>query len=262
MPFRTWFPSIAPPPMRGKWGKRYFEAIGELLDETSSRIRQGVLARFPGKMLRAPGEAEAVAPDDALARIGGERQLPRGPGETSAAYAERLLDAWKLWAGDDTPITGKGGPAGSHRALLLQLKFAGFPTGATGATIVQYNGRYAQLDGSDNLVLGDLQVCHNRLDLTGVLNPLPGWTFDSQDRHWASFGIVFGADVVGLDDTPGNAKKATLNALAMKWRPSSMWYRGAWVHAVGGGYGWPAVGNTWGDGSNWGGDTVRFISPP
>lgn len=262
MAFSDWFPSIAPRPLRGPNGRAYFGKIGEQLDAEISDLLQRVLARFPGKIARpGSGPAGELPHDSVLEQIGRDRQLPRWTAiaETSAAYSARLLAAWKQWAGDDTPITGTGGPAGHYIPMLRELKGAGFPTGASGAHIVQYNGRFARFDGSDNLVTGELMTCANRPDLQGALNPHSGWTFDARDLHWASFGIVFPADVVGLEDTAGNAKKAALNAIVRKWRPAKALYRGAWVVQSGRAWGWP-ITETWGAG-NWGSNTIRFISP-
>lgn len=285
MPYKDHYPQLAPPPLNGPNGKKYFQGIGTWLDNERSRLLQGVLARFPGKILRDPTRLDSnpsdpneYAPADALDQIGEDRLIPRGGAasgtpETDTAYAARLLDAWKIWGGDDTPVTGKGGPAGSHLGILNALKAAGFPTGSTGATIVQYNGTYSQLDGSGNLVFGDLMQCIHRADLTGALTSPRGWMFDALDSqirtgetsgpaHWASFGVVFPADVSGLDNTYGNAKKSVLNETVRRWRPAKAWYRGAWV-VVGSAkpLGWPVPSRTLVTEPALGTGTVRFIDP-
>lgn len=262
MAYRDWFPSILPAWFRRTWGGRYAGEIGGRYDEIVNHIRQGVLARYPGAIRREPGGAKAIAPTDALDRIGQERRLPRYPSESDSAYSARLEDAYTAWAGDDTPVTGDGAPAGAHFALLKQLSAAGFPTGSTGATIVQWNGWYAQLDGSGNLVFGasnTLMGCLSRVNKVGVRDNHPGWMFDSADKHWSSFGLVFPADVVSL--TSGSTQHAVLNQIANTWRPAIALYRGCWILVAGKMLGWPLTSNTLGTVGNLGGATVRYLTP-
>lgn len=239
------------PPWFGADGRAHMAALGIRLDALHELFTAAVHARLPG-----------AGPDDALEVIGQDRGLPQGPSETDLAYAARLKDAWDIWGGDDTPVTGVGGGAGSPLGMLNALKAAGLPTGPTGATIVQQNGRssgtankkrgYAQLDNSGNLVLGELMPCNTRTDLTGAVNPRPGWTVTVNDNFYSIFGIVFPATAtidVGL-----------INSIAIKWRPSKAVFYGTWVISVGRAWGWPTTG-TWGSG-NWGGNTVTFYPGP
>lgn len=110
-----------PPWMRGKNTGALVGGLGKVKDQLLARLRAGILARFPDTRFAA---------DDALGYKGAERLLPRGPGESSAAYAARLKAAWETWSF-----------AGSHGALLRQLEIAGF--GA--AHIIQDNGWWTKL---------------------------------------------------------------------------------------------------------------------
>jgi hypothetical protein len=235
MPYGDALPRLLHPPLRGPWADKYLGAVGGQMDALIERFRSAVLARFPNA---------ALAASDALDEIGKARKLPRGDGESDESYADRLYHAWEAWGGDNTPLTGVGGGAGSHLGVLNALRAAGIPTGPTGATIVQQNGRYAQLDLLGNLVLGDLMNCVNRQTLDGSTLTRPGWVFDGRDNFYSVFGIVF--------------DPAALNTAVEQWRPSKALYIGAWIIRSGNILGWPP-GRTLGSGGTLGGNVSTFI---
>jgi hypothetical protein len=241
MPYSDVLPKLPPPPLQGPWAQKYFGVVGARMDAIIARFRDATFSRLPDSELAA---------SDSLDEIGRVRKLPRGPGETDATYAERLQRAWDLWAGDNTPVTGAGGGAGSHLGMLNAISAAGIPTGPNGATIVQQNGRYAQLDVGGNLVLGLLDDCVNRLALDGTPMTRPGWTFDGRDNFYSVFGIVF----------PQSAtfEAALLNAAVEQWRPSKALYVGAWIIETGVALGWP-LGQTLGAGPPLGGNVITFV---
>lgn len=248
MPFEERLPRTMPPWLRGPNGTAYNKAVGKRMDAIVQSFRDAVLTKYP-----------TYAASDALDEIGKERQLPRAPGQLDPAYAARLLNAWDLWQGDNTPVTGVGGGAGSHLGMLLELKTAGFPMGSTGATIIQHNGRYAQLDGSGALVLGSGPAMINRKDLTGAVpGTLVGFTLDARDQFFSKFAITFPADVSTL--RAGTTDAARLNFIVEKWRPAAATYVGAFVIVAGGGWEWPTT-QLWNDGTTWDSDTVYFIPP-
>lgn len=247
MPFEDYLPKTMPPWLRGPVGKAFHAAVGKQMDTVADRYRQALFVSFPRY-------AAAVGDDYALELSGVDRQLPRGPGEAAADYADRLRGAWEAWGGDDTPGTGVGGGAASHLGMLNAIATAGMPTGPTGATIVQQNGRWAQLDNDGLLVLGDLMDCVNRMDLTGAVNPRPGWTFEGRPNFYSEFGIVFPETAV-IDAT-------ALNMAVKQWRPSKALYIGAWVIQTGSlTLGWP-TGRTLGTDPVLGGNVVTFIPGP
>lgn len=241
MGYAEHLPKTLPGPLQGPNGKKYFRAVGRRMDSLVQLFREAVLARLPN-----------TAPSDALPEIGQERGLPKGSGESNAAWSARLVDAWDAWGGDDSV----GGGGGSHFGMLKQIALLGLPTGTTGVTIVQQNGRYSQLDGSGNLVIGTLMNCVNRMDLTGVVNSRAGWTFEGRDNFYSEFGIVFPADVGAL--RAGTATAAKLNEVVEKWRPAKALYVGCWVIQTGRTLGWP-TGRTCGTDPNLGGNTIYFI---
>lgn len=245
MSYREYLPSIAPPWMKREIAAAFWAEAGGSLDNVRARLTDGVLARFPG-----------TAAADSQDAIGLGRLLPRAPSESNDDYAARLNAAWTTWGED--PVLGGG--AGSHLGMLKALKSLGLPMDTTGATIVQQNGRYSQLDGSDNLVLGTLMDCVNRQDLTGAVpGDLPGWTFEGRDQFYSEFGIVFPEDVVDL--TEESPLATALHVEVERWRPGKMVYVGTWVIVTGQTLGWP-TGRTLGTEPNLGGNDVRYIPPP
>jgi hypothetical protein len=239
--FEAYLPKMLPRPWRGPIGRRYHRAIGKRMDAIIALLREAAHLKLPG-----------LAAADALPHIAAERSLPRGPAETEVAHRARLRDAWNLWKGDDTPVTGEGGGGASHLGMLKELQTAGIPTGTTGngVVIVQQNGWYAQLDGSGNLVLGDLMDCVNRIDLTGAINARPGWQFDHRNNFYSAFGLVFGE--------PATIDAGVLNAVVEKWRPAHMLYIGAWIIETGLLLDWP-TGRTLDTDPDLGGNTITFI---
>jgi hypothetical protein len=240
--FEAYLPKMLPGWLRRTRGRKYMRAVGRRMDGVVQSLRDAGVIKFP-----------ALAPVDALPFIAYERGLPRGAGETELAHRTRLANAWELWEGDNTPVTGEGGGGGSPLGMLRELKTAGIPTGTTGngVVLVQQNGRYAQLDSGDNLVLGDLMDCQNRHDLTGVINPRPGWTFEPRNNFYAEFGLVF--------PEPAVIDAAVLNAVVEKWRPQHMLYIGAWIIETGVLLGWPPSGRQLDTEPALGGNLLTFI---
>lgn len=91
--------TVAPPWGRATWGSRLLKALVTPLDAINEWAFQGVKARFP-----------LVGTPTALAHIGRDRLLRRGPAETASAFASRAV----RWL-DDHRVSG------SPWALLDQL---------------------------------------------------------------------------------------------------------------------------------------------
>lgn len=126
-PFRKYLPDVKLPPefQRSFW-RAFFSALGAVLDYMVGQLKAGVKSRFP-----------STAADDALEAIGAERQILRGPGDTTTSYAARLRAAWDIW-------TWAGRPYG----VLQALRSAGYPT----ARLCIVNGWQYHLDGDGALV--------------------------------------------------------------------------------------------------------------
>jgi hypothetical protein len=248
MPFETFLPSIVPTWLHAVVGTRFFTAVGRRMDGVVDAMRAAGNMKFP-----------SLAPTDALPYIAGERGLPRGPNETETAHRARLDGVWTRWEPDNTPVTGVRGGGGSHLGMLNELVTAGMPRGALGATILQHNGRWAQLDSAGALVLGVGPICINRADLTGVVpGTLVGFTLDARDQFYSKFALLFLADVPSLRE--GTDAASRVNDIANRWKLPGSHYVGAFVVAGGGTWDWP-TNQTWDDGTTWDSDTVYFIPP-
>jgi hypothetical protein len=251
MAYAEWLATQGPSWILDPVGKALARTTGAAYDAQRDRILQGVLARFPtaGQLDTDPTSSTfgqlLTAPTDALDEIGADRELRRGPGESDAAYAARLLAAWDIW-----PF------AGSHYGVLRALKIAGY----VGAITLQDNGRWAKLTGSAgtiaDLTIGSLMTCADRAG-----SP-PGWTFDGRTTFYSRMGIVFEATAANLESVSG---QAILNAIVNEWRPAGTAFVGTWVILAGNLLGWP-LARVLGGGETLGGDSQRFIpgdgSPP
>jgi hypothetical protein len=128
--FQTTAPSqggLAPTFLLQPAGIAFEGGLGDAKDALADRIKLAVLARFPN-----------YAPPDALQALGIERNLPRGPSETDATYAARLVNAWSTWPWAGTPY-----------GLLQALKSAGYAN----VIITQVRRNYFSLDPNGNLVI-------------------------------------------------------------------------------------------------------------
>lgn len=102
--------------------------LGDQKDDFEVYTRESVQARFI-----------SVASPDILEKIGGERQLPRGPIETVASYRARLIAAFETWVF-----------AGTSLGLLRALHYQGYTAGTVYILIAQ--GEVNTLDTNLNLV--------------------------------------------------------------------------------------------------------------
>lgn len=234
MSYRDYQTNLAPGWLQGPNGAVWEGELGGAKDDMLDRARLGVLARMPGKVVREQGTQPVEAPTDALDRTAADRMMPRGSGELDPALAARLEAAWDAtW-----PY------AGSPYGLLTALTTLGYSS----PNIVQDNGRYWYLSGG-NVAYGNL--------MTMATRGRPGWMFDFRDDLWNRFALLFPSDASDLSSADG---QRILNATAEIWRPGNCTFVGTFVILAGRVWGWPTT-QTWGDGDNWGGSSVRFIPP-
>lgn len=98
MHFRNYVSHIVPPWLRRYWGERLVGgAIGLYAD---------LLMEGGAQATKAPWLRSNTSPDDALPRIGDERNVPKVDGETPDEYRERLANAWELWGEAGTVTYG------------------------------------------------------------------------------------------------------------------------------------------------------------
>lgn len=81
MGFASHLLATVPPWLRRRFGKPFVLGIGDVLDDLAQKSSAAVALRFPS----------AASPPDALAAIGTERRIPRGPGEPASSYAGRTI---------------------------------------------------------------------------------------------------------------------------------------------------------------------------
>jgi hypothetical protein len=80
-----------------------------------------LLTEMVGLALKAGHLRNAESPPDALGLFAAERQLERAPGESEAAFRERLANAWEIW-GD----AGQKGDGGSTELSFAQRALENF----------------------------------------------------------------------------------------------------------------------------------------
>lgn len=124
---------LMPPWLRRTNGARLLSAIGAVIDGLYDRSVDGVALRFP----------EADMDANALAMLGSERRIRRGPGEPASTYAVRLLPWW-------SDHRARGGPY----ALLRQLRAYFVPMlGRAPIDVVYHSGtRRRVAQDSDDVV--------------------------------------------------------------------------------------------------------------
>lgn len=241
MSYAKWLPAQAPPPLAGPNGNALFQRLGEMFDEQRDRLLQGVLARFPTQGSVDANGIYSTPPSDAQDAMGEDRGLPRASGETDAAYATRLQNAWDTWD-----------YAGSHYGVLRALSVAGYITPS--AIVVQDNGRYARLTGGAGTVadlsFGTLAACADR-------SGNPGWLFDFQTDFYSRFALVYTSMPAALNTKSG---QTVHNQIVNQWRPAKANFVGTYVIASGRIWGFaasPPALPTWGTG-NWGGSNYMW----
>lgn len=98
MNFRNYLSHIVPPWLRRYWGERL---VGGAVGLYADLLMEGAAQAVKAAWLRSN-----TSPDDALARIGDERNVPKVDGETPDQYRERLGNAWETWEEAGTPTYG------------------------------------------------------------------------------------------------------------------------------------------------------------
>ena len=91
--FITYEVAISPTWLQRHWGEAWTLVQAVVKDAMISGAKDAVKARFI-----------EFAPEDALTKLGIERQLPKVTSETVAAYRLRLLAAWDTWSFAGTKI--------------------------------------------------------------------------------------------------------------------------------------------------------------
>jgi hypothetical protein len=104
--YREYARNLSPQGLAGYLGRRLMGTFGLMFDVLAEATREAILARTPGS---------ETFPEDAVARVGAGRALPRYPTESAADYALRIEDAWTTWR-----------KAGTDMGLIDELARFGF----------------------------------------------------------------------------------------------------------------------------------------
>jgi hypothetical protein len=160
-------------PMGAAWRRASLNQKATILDRT----RRALKMRF----------AE-LAPADAQALIGGERQIERGPQDTTATYGHRIVDAWNLWQWSGTAF-----------GLLTALSDIGYPS----AVIEIVNGwEYSLSSGQLVIVKRD-----------------PGsWHVDGDASFWSKFDIIFPSNPWSDDPANNDPRIVQIRRVVRTWK--------------------------------------------
>jgi hypothetical protein len=179
---------------RGFWGSRF---IGMLWAVPADVIGVALTQAIKAPWLHRGGQQ----PADALPLLGGERNMPRYPVETTAQYQERLRGAWFAWE-----------YAGTKAAIESQYAAAGYPD----ARVYEPRRQHSQtLDWH-----GDWE--REPLDYWSQF-----WVFFPQGSHGFSPpptigdpGLTIGDEDLLIGATGTYAEVRLLRGLVNKWRPA------------------------------------------
>ncbi len=258
--YQGWQPTIGPTFLKGPNGLAWAKAHGKVKDWFAQQLKCAIYAALPG----VDAAGNPLAPDDGLALIGAERQLPRVTtssgvaNETPAAYATRLMTAWDAWAA-----------AGSPKGLMAALSVLGYTAANGDPMLVQQNGRawrQSVNDGNGNML--PFNVGTNDLLIENG-SPQPWWWTDDVSTMWSRFAVVFplaslpsgwSASVTVSPptptSTPTDSQVAAMVAAIDLWKPAKSVCTGIYVSTSGGQmWGWPM--KKWGDaGLKWSGNVT------
>lgn len=154
--FTTALRRVMPPWLQRTVGGKLLDAIGEQIEVLVERTALSVKLRFPG-------HDEAAIDEDALAYIGRDRRIRRGPEEDAATYARRL----RLWW-----LTHQ--TRGNAYALLRQLYAYTVDWLPVRMDVVNHNGGRRWID-EDGVITAD--------SIT--------WGAGGTDEGWAHVWVFF-----------------------------------------------------------------------
>jgi hypothetical protein len=204
MPFKDYLVALGPSWLQRAVWKRYLQQAGAAMDTAVLSTKVGVKERFPD-----------FAASDALTTIGGERQLPRAPGETDPNFAARLKDAWQTWYWGGTAF-----------GLLRAFSIPGYST----AKIEIVNGLQYQLNRT------------GQLEIFGL--PSGSWLIDADQSYWSKFQVVFCHPNLPASWVPNlpladSDEVNLLRTLIRKWSPGFATCSGIVVITAGRSFGYP-----------------------
>lgn len=204
-------------PMGAAWRRASLDQKAVTLD----RMKCAVKMRFP-----------ELAPADAQARIGVERQIDRSPVDTNATYGARLVDAWNIWRW-----------SGTAYGVLLALRDAGYPH----AMIAIVHGRLYSLASDGDLVIATL--------------PAGSWRCDATSVFWSKFVVVLPSNPWGENPASDDPRIDQIRRLVRRWKSRFSTFSQLIVINSGRTLGYPIRKLGTGDGRKLGGCSILHYSP-
>jgi len=226
----------AAPWLQREWGQKFRYAYRLVLDAMAENVRLGVRARCPG-----------AGPPDALAYVGRDRVIVRGPLESDDSYATRLAGAFDAWQ-----------RAGAYEGTMRQVSAFFLPvtvpvlevnTRARWATLASYGAALAYAFGDPAAWNWDGDAGLPARAWV-VLQPPPG----TWDRGAWGDGVWGPERAWGFATTPPG-EPTSVSAIVAAWKAAQTLARVIVSYAPG----WPSPvappGPTYPDGT-WGDDYV------
>lgn len=204
MPFRDSILEVSPPSLLGPIATANQYAVGVALDAIVDWMIDGVKASMPGS-----------GPEDALAYIGRDMQIDRGPNETSAHYIERLRNAIPSHR-----IRGNGGE------MLRQLTAWFSPSTLTPIRLVSNNAVWHEINLTTEVVTKTDVGTNWDWDAYTAVRWWRGWVIIDSSAGpwtidlWGDPGDWGDGGTWGSDATPGDI--GALRNIIDKWKPARM----------------------------------------
>lgn len=209
--------ALNPPWLKQPYGHAFVRAFADVKDDQVARAKDATKIRFPTHATR-----------DALDALGHERGLARGTADTNASHAERLRNAWAIWA-----------TAGTALGILRALHFLGYPN----AILVSGRGVVHTLDANLELVIGST-------------NGSVAWTMGT--AAWSRFVVIFPTPHVqrwtdiGIPAQDSGEGQLIIETI-IRWKPAFAMLERIIIQRTGPLWGFPFT-VTWGGGGRvWGG---------
>lgn len=262
--FETWAKQLGAgfngPTNQALWGGMAAVVGDRTLDDAQAMVTESL-------PLQASAAANGLTAND--------RGLVKGPSESDADFAARLVAYRYQWSLAGTPV-----------GLLIQLYYSGFQS----PVLVQQNGRRHQLTATPDL--GELAAFvaawraqepvafpswYTAADLAAAnpaipastdgkpaipANTVPWWMFDAgmdgAGNQWCSrFGLVYPTSGGTPPDFTDAQTLGQIRRLIAAWKPASRRCAGIWVAGHSVVYG---MGRKYGDGGKYGGSGAAFFS--
>lgn len=232
--WQSWYQQLQITELQSPNGTALQMAMGMAKDYFADKLRLALKARLPG-----------LAPTDALAQIGAERNFVEGISETDVAFAARLVSAWSVWPYGGTPL-----------GLLQALSGLGYSDVVIAQPLA---GKLFTLSGTTLVSSVEPNGVWSSSWLAYPYSPLRQYV-------WSSFDVLFVNPLPSSWGSGSTLPAATsdemnrIRRVIQNWKPAHSVCNSIAVLVSAGAFGYP-VAQTWGDATTWGGDSVTRYTP-